>query len=388
MTAYTPTTSSAITNYIPVMMTAASGVPRLDYDPVTGNPLGLLIEEQRTNLFTYSSDFTNAAWDKSNSTITAGAGLAPDGTQTVNHLTDNGLFVGVKASILRNISDTINTKYAFSVYAKAAEYGYVEVQLTDNSFNKYPVINLSNGSVSMGGGATLNSDLFVGNIGNGWFRITILGTTGPTSTILSFQVGGRPVGSNGNYSGNGYSGIYAWGAQLEVGPNATSYIPTTSAQVTRNVDVAMMTGNNLTSWYNQSQGTFFANFQGGLDSSQNGYGRIVSYNGATCFLSTNGSTGSLGSWNGIQGMGTYSASTDYWGVGGKGAVSYNINTNNITLVESGMVQQSYALAFPTNISAIALGNNGGNSNVMNGHIRKLMYYRKALSSANLIGLTS
>jgi hypothetical protein len=63
-------------------------------------------------------------------------------------------------------------------------------------------------------------------------------------------------GSNG-FTGNGTSGIYVWGAQLEAGSFPTSYIPTTSATVTRSADVASITGANFSSWYRQDEGTVF-----------------------------------------------------------------------------------------------------------------------------------
>jgi hypothetical protein len=62
VTAYTPTTTQPITNYVPVLLSAANNVARFDHNPVTGESLGLLIEEQRTNLLTYSAQFDNAAW--------------------------------------------------------------------------------------------------------------------------------------------------------------------------------------------------------------------------------------------------------------------------------------------------------------------------------------
>ena len=69
-----------------LIKTAVADAPRFDHDPVTGESLGLLIEEERTNLFTYSEEFDDATWLKSNATVTANDAVAPDGTSTADKL--------------------------------------------------------------------------------------------------------------------------------------------------------------------------------------------------------------------------------------------------------------------------------------------------------------
>ena len=83
-TALTPTTTAAITNYIPVLLTQQANESRFDHNPVTRESLGLLIEEQRTNLLTYSSDFSNAAWTKARATVTSNTIVSSDGLITGN----------------------------------------------------------------------------------------------------------------------------------------------------------------------------------------------------------------------------------------------------------------------------------------------------------------
>jgi hypothetical protein len=90
VTSYTATTTQPITNYIPVLLTAATNAPRFDHNPTTGESLGLLIEEQRTNLlFPYSEEFDNAAWSKTRSSITSNTIVAPDGTLTGDKLVED-----------------------------------------------------------------------------------------------------------------------------------------------------------------------------------------------------------------------------------------------------------------------------------------------------------
>ena len=102
-----------------VMQTAASGVARFDSNPTTGESLGLLIEEQRTNLLTYSAQFDNAAWSKPNSdTITANTVVAPDGVLS------GDAFVETTATgthtLFQNATLVGGTVYTLSVYLQAA----------------------------------------------------------------------------------------------------------------------------------------------------------------------------------------------------------------------------------------------------------------------------
>src|SRR6056300_924694 len=89
LTAYTPTTSSAITKYQPALQTAGNNVARFDHNPATGESLGLLIEESRSNLVNISEEFDNGAWSKANSSITANTILAPDGTLSADKIVAN-----------------------------------------------------------------------------------------------------------------------------------------------------------------------------------------------------------------------------------------------------------------------------------------------------------
>ena len=88
---FTRSTTGSYYNSAGVLSTAAINAPRFDYDPVTLESVGLLIEESRTNLLTYSEQFDNAVWTKSNASITANAIIAPDGTLTADKLVEDGV---------------------------------------------------------------------------------------------------------------------------------------------------------------------------------------------------------------------------------------------------------------------------------------------------------
>jgi hypothetical protein len=396
VTAYTPTTTAAITNYIPQLMTAPANVARLDCDPITRNSLGLLIEDSRVNLLTYSQTFTNAAWTLTNATLTSTANVAPDGTQTAFNLVDSTA-TGLQAIAQTYTKAASAIAYTSSVYFKANQRTYSWLQISDGAGNGAIVyFNLTTGVISTAvagiGTAFTSLSATITLVGNSWYKCTITGTSN-TATSLVTQFGSSTNGTSNSFTGNGYSGIYIWGAQLEAGAFATSYIPTVASTVTRAADVASMTGTNFSSWYNQSQGNLYAEYTPQF---------------STLVQSTNvvsiKSTASAGNYLGIYAP---------WGVVhttrvGIPNVAY-LDTGGVTYTENQLVKTSFSFSLTgflssTNgslVQTFAAGystymTNGteliistsGLGGALNGHIRKLSYYPVALSSSNLVALTS
>jgi hypothetical protein len=256
VTAYTPTTTQAITNYVPQLLTAASGVARFDHNPTTFESLGLEIEESRTNLVTYSSEFDNAAWTKTRSSITANIIVAPDGALTGDKFVEDTTASSTH-DITFSSSFTSGTSYTLSIYAKQAGRNlriYFPSVAFGSSYSA--VFDLSAGTATAAISGTVAS---ITSVGNGWYRCSITQTaTATASTTFTLRL--VESTSTITYTGDGYSGLYIWGAQVEAGAFATSYIPTVASQVTRAADAASMTGTNFSSWYNQAEGSFFAQF--------------------------------------------------------------------------------------------------------------------------------
>ena len=219
VTAYTKTTTAAITNYIPVLMTAPAGVARFDCDPLTGKSLGLLIEESRTNLLLYSATFSNATWTLTNATLTAVATIAPDGTQTAFNLVSN-TSTGLQA-IAQTVTKAASAlAYTSTVHFKANQYTYSWLQISDGAGNGAIVyFNLTTGAIStavagIGTAFTALSATTPTSIGNGWYRCNITGTSN-TATSLVTQFGSSTNGTSNSVVGDGYSGVFIWGAQAE-----------------------------------------------------------------------------------------------------------------------------------------------------------------------------
>jgi len=226
---------------------AGVDVPRFDYDPVTLACKGLLIEEARTNLFTYSSDYTND-WTLTKFT-SFGTTTSPDNTNTGYKLVPNT--DSATHSVSQTIALTSGTTYTFSVYAKAAEK--TNLQLRISTTNDIQItFNVDTGEIK----STVAGTGTITDVGNGWYRCTATATCTSTASLALRIYVTEGDNTTLTYAGNDVDGLYIWGAQLEAGDFATSYIPTTTAQVTRTADVATMTGTNFSDWFNASEGTF------------------------------------------------------------------------------------------------------------------------------------
>ena len=252
----TRATTATRVNSACLVESVANNIPRLDYS--NGTCPSLLVEPQRTNLLTYSSSFDNGAWTTSNATITANAITSPSGIQDAELLTSTST---TETGVFRLISVTgTNT---WSVYAKKGTGKYLLINTNT------PVISakfdLESGQVvgTPSGGATAT----IQDAGNGWYRCIVTSTTS-TNRFTIFITNNTTAD---NLTSSVGLSCYIWGAQLEAGSYATSYIPTTSASVTRNADVISKTG--ISSLIGQTEGTLFvdeiydsnAKNNGGLD---------------------------------------------------------------------------------------------------------------------------
>ena len=223
----------------------ANNVPRLDYS--NGSCPSILVEPQRTNIFTYSEDFSNVNWFKFDSTLSYNVATAPDGTTTADKLiVNNGILPNSNDAVgVIQVNEVASGSYTYSVFAKSAEFSTIRFRerFVTGSFL----------TIDLNDGAITNDDTnqFINVkailINNGWYKISFTTPSNTTSTLkYDLRVG---------QTGNGTSGIYIWGAQFESGSYSTSYIPTTTASVTRNADVISKTG--ISSLIGQTEGTLF-----------------------------------------------------------------------------------------------------------------------------------
>ena len=238
-TDYISTTSAAVS----VGMTA--NVPRLDYSG--GGCPKLLLEPQRTNLALYSEQFDNAAWGKDEISVTANTATAPDNTVSADKI------IPSTSSSGHHLTETVTgAAHSFSVFAKSGGYSTLNILYTVH--NSYATFNLSDGTITETNGTATAK---IENYGNGWYRCTVSTSSTTHTEVRIYAINGTTF-ADVNTPGNGTDGILVWGAQLEVGSYATSYIPTLAAASTRGADASFKTG--ISSLIGQTEGTMFAEF--------------------------------------------------------------------------------------------------------------------------------
>ena len=226
---------SAVANqYVSTIGASASDqVARIEYD-ASGNPLGLLVEEQRTNIYPGTVPTNNKI------TFTTNQGTAPDGTNTAIKATEDSA-LGEKDAGTAGFDITSGKQYTASLFAKPNGRPGIRLLLPGAHFGDNLIAHYDlqgNGSILEWGGTNAPDATTITPAGNGWYRISITGTASSTAnTYLQLVIDDDATDTNTSYQGDGSSGLLIWGIQVEEGEGATSYIPTTSGSVTRLKDV-------------------------------------------------------------------------------------------------------------------------------------------------------
>jgi len=364
VTAYTPTTTSAITNYIPKLQTAAAGVARFDCNPITRESLGLLLEESRTNVLTYSSDFTDASWTKQGSaTVTANTNIAPDGTLTASTIN----LPTTADNVLKGFAiGSAGTIYVLSIWLAGTGTIYI------GSYD-----NISAGQQTL---ITLTSTLT---------RYSFTFTFGAGSTDRRVYIANR-LGS-----GSTTTSVIAWGAQLEsalaggaVPRVVTSYIPTVASSVTRAADAASMTGTNFSSWFNSAQGTLLTetNYFSTDYITRAPFIAPTSYNDSQIITANFYGNSGESAWfiNAVYGTTTLSSPT-ISGIGNlKTAIAYKSGDNGGAI--NGVVRYTDSTAGVGGVTFTQLNFNEGGVH-LDGYIKKIAYYPVRLTNTQLQALT-
>jgi hypothetical protein len=379
--------------------TVDANQPRFDYDPVTGECKGLLIEESRQNLFTNSNDFT--VWTKQTTGtgvvgITTNYTTSPDGTtNATRYFIQNG--GGTFYSIFRGVSPiSANTSYSYSIFVKASTTVPVPASsftlvVFDGSIASFVTYNLNTGTIQStfaNTNLTIGSGSTITNYGNGWYRCVF---------VFSHSVGGSGFQFKADIGSTRHNQeLFIYGAQLEAGAFPTSYIPTTASTVTRSADTASMTGTNFSSWYNQNEGTIYVNNKiPYTPSSVSLYFLIFGINAG------NRHSIEQTTANGLTYITQNSGGIQYWSTSGSGVLPANTNrkttyaysSSNIKTLLSGTSNQTYTFSVKSttdvykSMTTMYIGRFSDSLYFLNGTISRLTYYPRALKPNQLQLLT-
>ena len=374
-----------------VLTSAAVNEPRFDHVLENGVWVskGLLIEEQRTNLETYSEDFSNAVWRKDLTTVTTNQTSAPDNNTTADLVLEtsaNGYH-----NIARNDGNLVG--HTFSVFLKPYGRDKVRIYRGGNPSDSviFDLVTLSASSV---GSNVSGYSIF--SVGNGWVRCSV------TNNLVSIEqyINFIDSSGSGSYTGDITKGMYVWGAQLESGLFPTSYIPTVASSVVRSADVCQITGSAFTNLWNASEGSI-AFEADAIDPRTVGPAQTV-YSADDGVDSTNsiyalrggltlGSDYWIASYRAGALQFNFTTAADFWSINVpfKSAIGFKLNDTAQSSKGLAVVTDTSCIV-PTGLTQLTIGRlsyTGGTGFPINGHIARLRYYNTRLTDSQLQGLT-
>ncbi len=348
-------TTATYINSSGYVTTAGTNVPRFDHDPTTLAPRGLLVEGAATSLLNWSESFatsggTNNNWADTSITRTTGQADPANGTTAIRFTASAG-----NATVISSAAIGTSAARTFSVWLRRVT-GTGNIQYTQNNGTNWTTQAIT----------------------STWTRYSFTHT-------VDHRVGIRIVTSG--------DAIEMWGAQLEAGSGASSYIPTGASQATRNADECSMTGTNFSSWYTQSQGTLLVAGRTSalyVDSAGFDFPAILTVD----------SNNHIGApvWNGVaygvvRAGGAYrlnyaTLATVNNNSAFKTAIAF-ANADYAGVANNGSPATASSGAPPTTLNTLALGSNrSGTGNAYFGHVSLVKFWPTRLPNAQLQSLTT
>ena len=369
-----------------LIVAAGADEPRFDHDPITGESLGLLVEEQRTNLVTNNEDLSQ--WTLNGSGIvTSNDTVSPDGNTTADKVIQTNFVYSGVATVMSGI--TTNTVYSCSVFIKPdgdtrTRFGFYDTSNWQGALDT----DWSSGEPSTNSSLGGASDIVYEEYPNGWYRASFKASTQSNAFAGTLQFHCHP-----DRTGTGKSAWF-WGAQLEAGAFPTSYIPTSGSTATRTSDRVTMTGTNFSDWYNPTEGTVYTELSL-LDVGNTGGKVLWNINqvggfGEGFYMVNENNTTSLaynafyGSSNQAQFAGPTGITTNQYY---KTIFSYQ--ENNVNACFDGNVGTADTSVGIATVGRLTIGNNawGNTLNPGDCHIKSFTYYPTRLSNTVLQTLT-
>jgi hypothetical protein len=385
----TRATTATRVNASGLIESVASGVPRLDYY-TSGGTAGcpaLLVEPSAANSLLQSAAWNVSPWAATSgsqgATVSGNVTASPDGTTNADKLIEAA--VTGTHFCLQTLTLTSGTTYTASCFVKASERTRGRLRMSGSGAYWDLEFNLTSGTVTGG------TNPFIQNFGNGWYRIGATFTANQASN--NFILFLLDASGNASYTGDGTSGLFVFGAQIEVGSVATSYIPTTTAAVTRNAEVISISG-AVSGCVGQTEGTMYLEFifrrptiatagPCGIASSNNQNRVLFWNNNSTNSMAVNIQVNAANIFN--ISVGTLIEGTRY-----KLAIGYKSGNSAIFLngIQVGSTNTS-AFTFAASLVAIFLGTyEAAAASVTNTGINAFTLYTTRLTNTELAALTA
>jgi len=357
--------------------TVADGVSRLNYPLIDGKVVGCpshLLEPQRTNLITYSEDFSG--YSAPNVTRVSNYGISPTGVlnATLIHPSSNTSNAGLYTSV------SSSTVGVLSCFVKVNGKNFALLG-TDNNINRYCVFDLVNETVVH---EPSNYQGKIEKYKDGWYIIT---STYTSSEAANYPFIGVADNSSGTVIADGSNGILIFGLQYEHEEYPTSYIPTTGSQATRSAETANNSGDAST--FNDSEGVLMAEISALAD---DGTARVITINdgGSSDYIGLRYHTVSntirflikSGGTTNFDYFITLPSTEEY----NKIAIKYD-NTNVYLWANGFEYFQFSPIITPIGLSTLDFDDSVGGDDFY-GNTKQIQYYDSALTDSELETLTS
>lgn len=377
------------------LRTVAANVPRIDYDPMTGKCLGLLVEESRSNLFSGSAQPVTAMTTRSGIAGGTTSEIVPFSGAIASFMEETATTGGHYME--RTIGNAASAPMSFSVYVKAVGRKDVWLSLYSNSYADFVHglfdLTAKTSSVLVGSSAS-GAVAQIAEVSPGWFRLSITATPS-AQAVTDLKVRISIINLSTTYAGEVGKGFLTFGAQVEAGASPTSYIPTEASAVTRAADTAQLQGAQAVApWLNISQGTLLARSRAFQSKRKQ----------STIAALTDGSAANRvvlrGDTSASQGVGGFVVASSVDSLppaytplqpttGVSVAISYA--TNSAASSAYGQILgTSFSGQPPQGIDRLVLGNcpSAGSAENFNGHISLVAYYPVRITNEHLQRLTA
>ncbi|KGG90954.1 hypothetical protein P245_14380 [Comamonas thiooxydans] len=366
----------------------AANVPRIDYDPATGKCLGLLVESTRTNTALNSDTFSS--WTKSRSTVVDTTVPSPDPTKFAKKLVDN---TELNEHVVNYaFTPAASTTYVFSCFLKAAErnFAFISIRNFANQTVGWSVsIDLTTYQTFGAPTSTAGETLTITPLPDGWCRVSLSTTTiaAPVGTINPTLGAKDSLTASGTYVGDGTSGIYIFGAQVEVGASPSSYIPTAGAAVTRAADLVSI------DYTLPTVGAIVSSLAGvSSANSSNAYVwsaiNPADHNADHAYFYYPGASQSTNWWVNKGGVGQ--SGGNVLGRRQSAGFCFDASAKTAAIASGSLLFEDTTRPkdFPSNLSQLLLGRSRTNANFLNGCISRLAVYSGRITNAQLQRLTA